>query len=53
MANKRRWENEKRGTLISADASWLYYTSTKINNEIDKRLNNNSTTEGRLAQGGL
>jgi hypothetical protein len=24
LANKRRWENEKRGTLISADASRLY-----------------------------
>ena len=35
------WENEKRGTLISADASRLYQTSTKINNEIDKRLGSN------------
>ena len=24
LANKRRWEIEKRGTLISADASRLY-----------------------------
>jgi hypothetical protein len=24
LANKRRWENEKRGALISADASRLY-----------------------------
>jgi hypothetical protein len=40
LANKRKWENEKRGTLISADASRLYQTSTKINSEIDKRLGN-------------
>lgn len=40
LAKKRQWEQEKRGNLISADASWLYQTSTKINNEIDKRLSN-------------
>lgn len=40
LSKKRQWENDKRGTLISADASWLYQTSTKINSEIDKRLNN-------------
>ena len=38
LARKRKWEQEKRGTLISADASRLYQTSNKINNEIDKRL---------------
>lgn len=40
LAKKRQWENSKRGALISADASRLYQTSTKINSEIDKRLNN-------------
>lgn len=38
LARKRQWEQDKRGTLISADASRLYQTSNKINNEIDKRL---------------
>ena len=40
LVNKRRWEHEKRGTLISADASRLYQTSNKINSEIDRRINN-------------
>jgi len=39
VGNKRRWENQKRSALISADASRLYQTSTKINSQIDKRLN--------------
>lgn len=38
LTRKRQWEQDKRGTLISADASRLYQTSNKINNEIDKRL---------------
>ena len=38
-ANRRKQESDKRANLISADASRLYHTSTKINHEIDKRLN--------------
>mmetsp|Transcript_38932 Transcript_38932/g.37255 ORF Transcript_38932/g.37255 Transcript_38932/m.37255 type:complete len:155 (+) Transcript_38932:99-563(+) len=38
-ANRRKQEVDKRANLISADASRLYHTSTKINHEIDKRLN--------------
>lgn len=45
LVNKRKWENEKRGTLISAGASRLYQTSNKINSEIDKRLNNNENLQ--------
>jgi hypothetical protein len=59
MTRKRQWEQDKRGTLISADASWLYQTSNKINTEIDKRIkggvgpqnaNNRESLQSRLLE---
>ena len=53
LARKRQWEKEKRGTLISADASWLYQTSNKINTEIDKRIQNGAPVQRESLQSRL